>query len=445
MELVNEIVEARNFWEAWMSVRRNKGASGIDKMSVDVLDVYMPLHMDEIKQSICRKQYKPSPVRRVFIPKPNGKQRPLGIPTVVDRVVQQATAQVLNRIYEPLFSEHSYGFRPNRSCHQAINQALDYLNAGYEWVVDFDIEKYFDTVNHDKLISILREQVNDSATLHLIRSFLKSGVMEGGFVSATTEGVPQGGCISPILSNIYLDKLDKELESRELHFVRYADDFDIFVKSERSADRVMASVSRWLESKLRLKVSATKTKVVRPTKSVFLGFTFWKSTRGWECRPTDAAKEKLETKVKQVLVRKRATAQPMSYIFTKLNQVIRGWVNYYHIGSMATYLRDVFGPWLRHKVKVVIVKQWKKCSTIHKNLLKIKSIIKSRITDDAIYQASMARLGWYRQCGLSTINFLLSPQVLGLPRVNRTDKSKGRPGLVDPYALYQSLRSPICM
>lgn len=409
MELVNEIVEARNFWEAWISVRRNKGAAGIDNMSVDILDVYMPQHMDEIKQSICRKQYKPSPVRRVFIPKPNGKQRPLGIPTVVDRVVQQATAQVLNRIYEPLFSEHSYGFRPNRSCHQAINQALDYLNAGYEWVVDFDIEKYFDTVNHDKLISILREQVNDSATLHLIRSFLKSGVMEGGLVSATTEGVPQGGCISPILSNIYLDKLDKELESRELRFVRYADDFDIFVKSERSADRVMASVSRWLETKLRLKVSATK------------------------------------TKVKQILVRKKAAAQPMSYIFTKLNQVIRGWVNYYHIGSMATYLRDVFGPWMRHKVRVVIVKQWKKCSTIYKNLLKIKSIIKSTITDDAIYQASMTRLGWYRQCGLSCINYLLSPQVLALPRVNRTDKSKSRPGLVDPYALYQSLRSPICM
>ena len=207
----------------------------------------------------------------------------------------------------------------------------------------------------------------------------------------------------------------------------------------------MASVSHWLESKLRLKVSATKTKVVRPTKSVFLGFTFWKSTRGWECRPTDVAKEKLETKVKQILLRKRASAQPMSYIFTRLNQIIRGWVNYYHIGSMATYLRDVFGPWMRHKVRVVIVKQWKKCGTIYKNLLKIKSIIKSKITDDAIYQASMTRLGWYRQCGLSTINYLLSPQVLSLPRVNRTDKSKSRPGLVDPYALYQSLRSPICM
>ena len=185
--------------------------------------------------------------------------------------------------------------------------------------------------------------------------------------------------------------------------------------------------------------------MVRPTKSVFLGFTFWKSARGWECRPTDVAKEKLETKVKQILLRKRAVAQPMSYIFTKLNQVIRGWVNYYHIGSMTTYLRDVFGPWMRHKVRVVIVKQWKKCGTIYKNLLKIKSIIKSKITDDAIYQASMTRLGWYRQCGLSTINSLLSPQVLSLPRVDGTDKSKSRPGLVDPYALYQSLRSPICM
>ncbi|MGI6224580.1 MAG: reverse transcriptase domain-containing protein, partial [Prevotella sp.] len=220
MELINEIVEARNFREAWMSVRRNHGASGMDKMSVDELDVYMPIHMDEIKTSILEKRYKPSPVRRVCIPKPDGKQRPLGIPTVVDRVVQQAAAQVLGRLYEPLFSDNSYGFRPKRSCHMAVRKALEYLNEGYEWVIDFDIEKYFDTVNHDKLISILREQVNDSATLHLIRSFLKAGVMEEGLVHATGEGVPQGGCISPILSNIYLDKLDKELESRGLRFVR---------------------------------------------------------------------------------------------------------------------------------------------------------------------------------------------------------------------------------
>lgn len=445
MELIDEIVEARNFWEAWMSVRRNHGAAGIDKMSTEALDVYMPIHMEEVKASIREKHYKPSPVRRVYIPKPNGKQRPLGIPTVVDRVVQQAAAQVLSKVYEPLFSDHSYGFRPNRDCHKAIAEALGYLNEGYEWVVDFDIEKYFDTVNHDKLISILREQVNDSATLHLIRSFLKSGVMEEGLVHATEEGVPQGGCISPILSNIYLDKLDKELESRGLRFVRYADDFDIFVKSEKAADRVMASVTSWLERKLRLKVSVTKTKVVRPTKSTFLGFTFWKSTKGWECKPTDKAKKKLEDKVKAVLVRKRASAQPLSKVFTKLNQIVRGWVQYYHIGSMGTYLRDKFSPWMRHKVRVVIVKQWKRCGTIYKNLLALKRFTKSNLDEGTIYQAAMTRLGWYRQCGQSTFNYLLSPKVLATPKVNRTDKRKGRPGLVDPYALYQSLRTPICM
>lgn len=216
-----------------MSVRRNHGAAGIAKMTTEALDVYMPIHMEEIKTSIREKHNKPSPVRRVYIPKSNGKQRPLGIPTVVDRLVQHATAQVQSKLYEPLFSDNSYGFRPNRSCHKAIGKVQEYLNEGYEWVVDFDIEKNFDTVNHDKLISLLREQVNDSATLHLIRSFLKSGVLEGGLEHATEEGVPQGGCISPILSNVYLDKLDKELESRGLRFVRYADDFDIFLSRAR--------------------------------------------------------------------------------------------------------------------------------------------------------------------------------------------------------------------
>lgn len=269
--------------------------------------------------------------------------------------------------------------------------------------------------------------------------------MEDGLVHATSEGVPQGGCISPVLSNIYLDKLDKELESRGLRFVRYADDFDIFVKSEMAADRVMASVSSWLERKLRLKVSATKTEVVRPGNSNFLGFTFWKGSKGWECKPTDKAKEKLEDKVKSILVRKRASAQPLSKVFTKLNQTIRGWVNYYRIGSMSTYLRDKFGPWMRHKVRVVIVKQWKKCGTICKNLLVLKRIIKSNLDDTLICQAAMTRLGWYRQCGMSVFNYLLSPKVLAMPKVDRTDKSKSRPGLVDPYALYQSLRTPICM
>lgn len=196
---------------------------------------------------------------------------------MIDRVIQQAISQILAEVYEPIFSNLSCGFRPNRDCHLAISKALGFLNNGFEWVIDLDIEKYFDTVNHDKLISILREQVNDSTTLHLIRSFLKAGVMDNGLISSTTIGVPQGGPLSPMLSNIYLDKFDKELEARGLNFVRYADDCNIFVKSEKAADRVMKSVTSWLERKLFLKVSATKTKIVKPNNSNFLGFTFWKS------------------------------------------------------------------------------------------------------------------------------------------------------------------------
>ena len=235
MELIKVILSEENLDEALRRVKVNKGAPGIDEMPVSKLDEYFKAHKDEIKTSIMEMKYKPLPVRRVYIPKSNGKKRPLGIPTAVDRVIQQAVAQVLSQIYDSSFSENSYGFRSNRSAHDAIDKVLEYLNEGYEWVIDLDIEKYFDTVNHDKLISILREKVNDKTTLHLIRSFLRAGVMENGLTSPTEIGVPQGGPLSPILSNIYLDKFDKELEERGLRFVRYADDCDIFVKSEMSA------------------------------------------------------------------------------------------------------------------------------------------------------------------------------------------------------------------
>lgn len=248
---------------------------------------------------------------------------------------------MLNEIYEPIFSENSYGFRVNRSAHDAINNVLEYLNEGYEWVIDLDIEKYFDTVNHDKLISILREQVNDKTTLHLICSFLKAGVMEEGLMNATTVGVPQGGPLSPLLSNIYLDKFDKELEERELCFVRYADDCNIFVKSEMAANRVIKSVTSWLERKLFLKVSPTKTKIVRPSRSKFLGFTFWKGGPEWKCKPNNEAKAKLYNKVKIILKRRYAVARPLSETFTEINQVVRGWINYYKIGSMKSYI-DTF-------------------------------------------------------------------------------------------------------
>lgn len=275
MRLIDEILEYTNIIEATKRVKSNKGAPGIDKMTVDEIESYIYKNYEIIKEQILNKTYKPQPVRRVYIPKPNGKQRPLGIPTVIDRVIQQAIAQVISGIYEPYFSESSYGFRPNRDCHKAMAKALEYINNGYEWIIDFDIEKYFDTVNHDKLISILREHINDSTTLHLIRAYLKAGIMEKGLVSPSEEGVPQGGPLSPVLSNIYLDKLDKELEARGLKFVRYADDFNIFVKTKNSAKRVKESVKSWLTRKLFLKANEEKTKIVKPSKGEFLGFTYW--------------------------------------------------------------------------------------------------------------------------------------------------------------------------
>ena len=430
MSLIEEILSEENLSEAIKRVKANKGASGIDKMTVNQLDAYFYEHKKEIINSIMNKTYKPEPVRRVYIPKSNGKLRPLGIPTVVDRVIQQAIAQRLTPIYESVFSDYSYGFRPNRDCHTAMNKVLEYLNEGFEWVIDLDIEKYFDTVNHDKLISILREKVNDSHTLHLIRKFLQAGVMENGVVISSTIGTPQGGPLSPILSNIYLDKFDKELEMRGLHFVRYADDCNIFVKSDVAAERVMKSVTSWLERKLFLKVSATKTKIVRPTNSNFLGFTFWKSADGWKCKPGTDRKIKLYDKVKKVLKRKHAVSTPLAITFTKLNQIIRGWINYFRIGSMKSFIES-FGQWLRHKVRVIIIKQWKKPMRIYTNLQRLNKAFKGKFEDEDIFKVANSRLGWYRRCGMDVVNYILSPKVLAL-----ANKKKGRPGLVNPLAYY---------
>ena len=430
MELMDKILSQKNLQEAMKRVKSNKGASGIDKMSVEEIDEYFSKHIEEIKTSIWEKKYRPRAVKRVYIPKPNGKKRPLGIPVVVDRVIQQAVAQVFSELYDECFSEHSYGFRPNRSAHQTMEEVLFYLNEGCEWVIDLDIEKYFDTVNHDKLISILREKVKDDVTLHLVRSFLRAGIMEDGIIHRNEEGVPQGGPLSPILSNIYLDRFDKELESRGLRFVRYADDCNIFVKSEMSANRVMKSVSSWLERKLFLKVNMTKTKVVRPSNSSFLGFTFWKNKDGWKSMPTYDRKQKLCKKIKEVLCRKKASALPLSTVFTQVNQIVRGWINYFRIGSMKTFLKE-FGEWLRHKIRVIILKQWKKPKRIYTNLQSLNRILKVNISDERIYSTANTRLGLYRQANGNTIKFLLSPKVLSM-------KSKDRPGLINPLEYYQS-------
>lgn len=430
MELIEQILSQNNLREAIRRVKINKGAPGVDRRTVDELDSYFKKHQVEIKDAIMKMKYRPQAVRRVYIPKANGKKRPLGIPTVVDRVIQQAIAQVLMKIYDPHFSEHSYGFRPGRSAHDVIEQVLEYLNEGYQWVVDLDIEKYFDTVNHDKLISIIREQVNDKTTLHLIRAFLKAGVMEDGWVKPNKLGVPQGGPLSPILSNIYLDKMDKELEQRGLRFVRYADDCNIFFKSGKSAKRVMNSISSWLERKLFLKVNATKTKVVRPTKSNFLGFTFWKSGEYWQAKPGDDRKIKLYDKMRELLCRRKAAAQPLSLVFTKINQVVRGWVNYFRVGDMKYFLIK-FSQWLRHKVRVVIIKQWKLPKRIYINLMRINKALKCNFSDEDIHKVANTRLGWYKRSTGHVINFLLSPKVLGISKADR-------PGLVDPLEYYLS-------
>lgn len=428
MELIEKILSEENLQKAIRKVKKNKGAPGVDKMTVQEVEEWFNQYKEELISKILNKQYKPMPVKRVYIPKPNGKQRPLGIPTVVDRVIQQAMLQVLSEIYEPIFSDHSYGFRLNRSAHMAMGEVLGYLNAGYEWIVDLDIEKFFDTVNHDKLISILRERVNDSRTLHLIRAYLQAGVLDKGLVRSSTIGTPQGGPISVILSNIYLDKFDKELESRNLRFARYADDCIIFVKSEMSANRVMKSVTSWLERKLFLKVSATKTKVVRPTKGQFLGFTFYKAKTVWKCTPTKDRKKRLYSNIQKYLERKHAVSRPLSVTFKKLNQMIRGWIQYFKISSIKVFLEE-FGQWLRHKVRCIIIKQWKRPRTIYKNLMKLNIACRCKFTHDDIFKCANSRLGWYRRSTGNIVNFLLSPTVLGI-------KKGDRPGLVNPLIYY---------
>ena len=428
MELMEEILSEENLQMAIKKVKQNKGAPGIDKMSVQEVEQWFEQYQEEIISKIMNKQYRPMPVKRVYIPKPNGKQRALGIPTVVDRVIQQAMSQVLNKIYEPIFSEHSFGYRPRRNAQMAMEEVLQYLNEGYEWIVDLDIEKFFDTVNQDKLISILRENVNDATTLHLIRAYLRAGVLDDGLIKSTTVGTSQGGPISVILSNIYLDKFDKELESRNLRFVRYADDSIKFVKSEMSANRVMKSVTSWLERKLFLKVSATKTKVVRPTKGQFLGFTFYKNSQEWKCAPTKDRKKRLYTKIQKYLKRKQAVSRPLAITFTKVNQIVRGWINYFKIGSIKIFLEE-FGQWLRHKIRCIIIKQWKKPMTIYKNLMKVNLRFKCRFSHEDIFKCANTRLGWYKRSAMDVVNFILSPKVLSI-------KKGERPSLVNPLNYY---------
>ena len=428
MELMEVILTRENLNQAYKKVIANKGASGIDEVTVEELGKYIRENREEIVNSLRNRTYFPKPVRRVYIPKTNGKMRPLGIPTALDRTIQQAVAQPISDIYEKIFSEYSYGFRPNRSCHDAIRQALEYLNSGYEWVIDIDIEQFFDKVNHDKLIQILREQVNDSSVLNLIRKYLRAGVMEKGILKATKTGVPQGGPISVILSNVYLDKLDKELEERNLRFVRYADDVLIFTKSEIAANRVMSSISSWIERKLFLKVNASKSKVVRPMRSKYLGFTFLKNGGEWKVKPTNEKKARLYQEMREYLKRGKAIARPLAVTIKRVNQIVMGWINYFRIGMMKQFMYE-FGRWLRHKIRVIIIKQWKNPSTIFRNLAYINRKYKNGFDEESMYKVANSRLGWYKRCSMDVVNYILSPTLL-------ETKIKDRAGLLNPLNYY---------
>ena len=404
MELLDEILAKENLNNAYKKVYQNKGASGIDGIKVEELKEYLKEHKEEIITKIRNRKYKPQPVKRVQIPKENGKERKLGIPTVVDRVIQQAIVQVLTPIYEEQFSDSSYGFRPNRSCEMAVIKALEILNDGSEWIVDLDLEKFFDTVNQDKLITIVRRTVKDGDLVSLIRKFLSSGVMENGIVTATKEGMPQGGNLSPLLSNIMLNELDKELEARGLSFVRYADDTMIFVKSEKAANRVLATITTLIERKLGLKVNAEKSKVTRPTKTKFLGFSFWATKGGiWKPKPHLKSYQKLIRKLKQLT--KRSWSISLDKRIEQINYLVKGWVNYFRIANMKNRIEKI-DEHLRTRIRVVIWKQWKRPSR------KGKALVQLGVKADIAYNLANTRKGYQLICKTDWIKFAINNERL---------------------------------
>ena len=388
MELLEKVLSKENLNKAYKQVYKNKGASGVDGVTTDELSAYIKEYKEEILWQIRNRKYKPQPVRRVYIPKENGKMRKLGIPSVIDRVLQQAIVQVLTPIYEEQFSNNSFGFRPNRSCEMAVIKVLEYFNDGYDWVVDIDLQSFFDEVNQDKLIGIIRRTVKDGNLVSLIRKFLQSGVMEKGVIQETKKGTPQGGNLSPLLSNIMLNELDKELEKRGLNFVRYADDCLIMVKSEKAANRVMESITTFITRKLGLVVNVEKSKVARPNQIKYLGFGFYKKINQniWRPKPHIKSIEKFKLKLKRKLCRSWSIS--LDERLLKLKQLIYGWVNYFRIADMKFLLKNIDEN-IRRKMRVIIWKQWKKIKKRYTCLRKLG------ITHRDAYVTANSRRGYY--------------------------------------------------
>lgn len=416
--LLNELLSGDNLKIAKQRIKKNKGASGIDGMEVKELDEYLSKHLDEIKEQIRNKKYSPKPVKRVEIPKPDGGVRNLGVPTVVDRFVQQAIAQVLTPIYEPKFSESSYGFRPNRCCEMAILKALEFMNDGYQWVVDIDLEKFFDNVNHDKMISLIMKDVKCGEIVSLINKFLKSGIMIDDEYKESVIGTPQGGNLSPLLSNIMLNQLDKELEARGLRFTRYADDCIILVGSSKAADRVMKNVSIFIESKLGLKVNMTKSKVSKPNDIKYLGFGFFmdKNDGLWKAKPHAKSVEKLKLKLKKLTSRRWSIS--LDERLEKIKKTIVGWTNYYKIGYWKDVARMVDAH-VRFRLRMCIWKQWKKVNT------KKKALISLGVPKREAWMLANSRKA-YARCASSFLNNVFT---------NKRLKERGLVFLLDQYDL----------
>ena len=366
--LLEQILNRNNLNQAFTRVKANKGAHGIDKMGVGEMLNYLKTNGEAIKQAIAEGKYKPNPVRRVEIPKDDGGKRPLGIPTVIDRLIQQAIAQVLSPIFESQFSNNSNGFRPNRNCHGAIKQAQEYINQGYKYTVDMDLEKFFDTVNQSKLIEVLCRTIKDGRVISLIHKYLTAGVVIRHSYKETFEGVPQGGPLSPLLSNIMLNELDKEMGKRGHKFVRYADDLMVFCKSRRAAERTLANIIPFIEGKLFLKVNKTKTVVDYVGKVKFLGVSFYVKEREARVRIHPKSIAKLKAKIRQLTARSNGWSNEKRK--RKLREYVIGWINYFKIADIKSLLVRL-DEWLRRKLRTVIWKQWKKIKTKFVNLQKL--------------------------------------------------------------------------
>ena len=406
--LLEKVLARDNMLEAMYKVIRNKGSHGVDNMKADELREHVINTWNTVKSKLLEGKYNPSPVRRVEIPKPDGGIRLLGIPTVQDRMIQQAIAQILNEIYEPIFSKSSYGFRPGRGAKDAIKKSEEYINQGNKWVVDMDLEKFFDKVNHNILVRKLERRIKDQRLIKLIRKYLESGVLINGIKVSSEKGTPQGGPLSPLLANIMLDDLDKELEKRGHKFCRYADDCNIYVKSKRAGERVMKSITNIIENELKLKVNRNKSNVDLVSRRKFLGFSFYFAEGGAKIRIHEKSIGRFKDKIREITNRNKGIS--MDYRLIKLNDMIIGWVNYFKIANASRKLMEL-DKWIRRRLRACMWKQWKKVRTRYRNLIKFG------IPKPKAYQYANTRKGYWRISNRPILNKIFNNkyfEILGL-------------------------------